>query len=576
MNDNTKKMNDNTMNRVDLLGGLIDQILVHDINFEISTNSLKKGNGLTTYCNYGSKEQLKKYRHIFTLCFHIDDPKNKHCFPEDQFGLSKESIIQKALSYFSDRGIDFKSQIKSVCKDEQEFENAILYAINDFLIPAAFHPLVNKTDSGDALSFDKFDNIYSYYEDAIRRIKIILIKFRSLRMLQNSEPVCEIIDSVYKNRDLCNYIVPLRISDLDLPYVPKWEPDIVFIPQKPIAIPQHSIDNLNKIEQMTEFDKMVEGFIPLLSNNNDPPLAIKDIVFQSDSDPIRYLLSEDKDKVYYSQLYPEEYHYITHLDEESIIKEYPDVSTHEELKKAIAKKASKDIKDSFENRIKGAYENRAHYIEEVLEKLMKCDLNELINMNPTNKEKCDNALCSFNLPADEIYKVIEDYEKEQSAVLLRVYHSLQGGLSLFLRNLKFVGLHFALIFNDYLDDKALTEHKKIVDRFITSSNLSDVVAAQKNKPDDITKQHEQEKTLEQSMISIMEINEHNHRYNDLFIKLKEVLSEYYEQLQHPDPNRDPFREIDFTNSYFHDPDFPAEIMSAFPDFFKKIFRRSSS
>lgn len=552
-------MNNKTLTRINLLLELIDNILVHDINYEKKTDTLKRKNGATTYCQFESAEQLKKFRRIFFICFHIDDADYQRYFPENKFGLCKKTIIQKALTYFRERGIDFISLIKAVCKDEKEFEEKILDAINDFLLPTAFLPVKSKEDKNAPPSFGKYDIIYSYYEEALRNIKITLVKFRSLRMLQFSAPTCEIIDSVYKHREQCNYKVLINLSDLklDLHYVPKWEPDYVEIPQNLNKKLKEFNDFLDKIEQKTPFERMVEGFIPLLPNNSPPSFQLEDIISESDTDPIRYTLSPDN--LYYSQFYPRKLEYITHLDEESIKEEYPDASTHEKLERAIFQKAAKDIKIFFESRIKSNYQNIAHYIESVLSGLMKFDLNELISMNPTNKENCDIALNAFHLPSDEIYSILGTYENDQSTILLLVYHSIQGGLFSFLRTLHVTGPHFAIKFNEYLDIKTLAEHKKIVDHFICSSNFASVISIQQNETEAIKQQKEQDRTLEQLARDNLKINEINHRYNELFIIFKKEISKYYDQLQHPVPEQDPFRNFNCTNFNIQDPDYPIAL-----------------
>ena len=549
-------MNDEKLGREEYLDGLFRDILVPNLHYERGTGSIIKGNGITTYCNYGSAGQLKKIRLIFSICFHIDEKKYEHCFPNDKFGLSKEIIIQKALLYFKKHGVDFTTQIKSVCQNEQEFDNIIFHAINNYLIPVAFLPVENTMNKDAPPTFKKSDNIYSYYCNAIRNIKIMLVKFRSMRMFQSSGPSYEIIDCVYKHKELCNYKVLLNITDLklDLHYVPKWEPDYVEIPQNVYRKMKDCNDFLDRLEQKTPFDKLMEGFISLLPDNTDPSFQLEDIVFESDTDPIRYPLSPDN--VYYSRFYPVVFEYITHFDENSVEKEYPGISTHEELKSAVAIKASKDIKAYLYKKIKAKYTEIAHYIESVLDALLHTDLNELINMHPNNKEICDKTFDAFHLPAEEIYTIISGYEAEQSAVLLRAYHSLQRGLSSFLRTLQESGLHFAFKFQEYLDVEHLAAHKDIVYRFLTSDSLANAVSIQQNEPNEITDQKKQEKTYEQIARNYMKINDINHRYNGLFIGFKTVLSEYYTQLNNPDPERDPFKGCDCTDTYIQDPDHP--------------------
>lgn len=549
-------MEQTTLSRSDLLGDLIDEILVHDINYEKKTDSLIKKNGITTFCNYGSAKQLKKLQLIISRCFHIDDKEYEHCFPNGKFGLSKEIIIQKALLYFKKHGVDFTTQIKSVCQDEQEFDNIILHAINDFLIPTAFLPVENKNDKNAEPTFGKFDDIHDYFEEALRNLKIMLVKFRSMRMFQSSDPSYEIIDCEYKHKEQCNYKVLLNITDLklNLHYVPKWEPDYVEIPQNVYRKMKDCNDFLDRLEQKTPFDKLMEGFISLLPDNTDQSFQLEDIVFESDTDPIRYPLSPVN--MYYSRFYPVVFEYITYFDEKTVEKEYPGISTHEELKSAVAIKASKDIKAYLLKKIKAKYIEIAHYIESVLDALMHADLNELINMHPNNKEICDKTFDAFHLPAEEIYTIISGYEIEQSAVLLRAYHSLQSGLFSFLRTLQESGLHFAFKFQEYLDVEHLAAHKDIVYRFLTSDSLANAVSIQQNEPNEITDQKKQEKTYEQIARDYMKINDINHRYNGLFIGFKTVLSEYYTQLNNPDPERDPFKGCDCTDPYIQDPDHP--------------------
>lgn len=69
------------MTREGLLSELIDSILVHDINLEKKSQMLIRKKGITTSCNYGSLEQMKKIQRIFEICFHIDDKDYENYFP---------------------------------------------------------------------------------------------------------------------------------------------------------------------------------------------------------------------------------------------------------------------------------------------------------------------------------------------------------------------------------------------------------------------------------------------------------------------------------------------------------------
>lgn len=216
------------MTREELLCNLIKDILVYDINIDKRSQILFKGNGITTYCNYGSAQQLMKVQSIFILCFQIENPEYEQRFPPDKLGLKKETIIKNALLYFNNIGIDFDKQIRTVCNNEHEFENILLKAIVDYLIPVAFY----KSPKDKKPS--KYDVIDKYFGEALRNLKIDLVRFRSLHLFHLSVPSLEFIDSTLMHKELCNYKILFCITELNLKfsYVPKWEPDYIEIPQK--------------------------------------------------------------------------------------------------------------------------------------------------------------------------------------------------------------------------------------------------------------------------------------------------------------------------------------------------------
>lgn len=400
------------MTREDLLNNLIDNILFHDINIEKNSNKLVKGNGITTYCNYGSAEQLKKIRTIFILCFQIDNPNYEQYFPPDKFRLNKEAIIKNALLYFKNNGIDFDKQIRAVCDDAHEFETILLKAIVDYIIPAAF-----KISSIEDQP-NKFNKIDKYFEDALRRIKIDLAQYHSLHLFRTSVPSLEFIDSNWKHKELCNYKILFSITELHLKchYVPKWEADFIEIPQKLDKRKQSFEMFLDKQEKKSPFERLVEGFIPL-SDDNMPSFQLDDISFGSDTDPIKYPLSDEI--TYYCNFFLPEYEYCTFLNPDIIQKDYPQVKDHASLKAAIAEQATKDISDYYKNRIKEKYREIAQYISFVISCLMRFDLSELINLNPTNMENCKIALSAFHIDPDEVFSVISEYKTDQTAMLLQ-------------------------------------------------------------------------------------------------------------------------------------------------------------
>lgn len=538
------------MTREGLLSELIDTILVHDINLEKKSQMLIRKNGITTSCNYGSLEQMKKIQRIFEICFHIDDKDYKKYFPADKLKLRKEVIIEKALLYFKKREIDYVVLIQPYCQNSEEFERYLLYAICHYLIPVSFCILKTETEKKP----NKYDDITVQYHDALRSIKIMLEQFQLRYLMQSTIPTQEIVDRTYIHRELCNYKIPLQISELSLqlPFIPSWEPDYVSIYKGLDKKKDFAKKFQQKMQEKNEFDLLVEGFIPISSDSNEESIQIESLISESDS----YQYPLVSSSMFFDQFYALSYSYYTKLNKTIIIEKYPDVHSHEELKQAIAAKASKDICAYYENQIKIKYHEIMHYINAVLNGIMNIDLCELLNMNPTDKALCEAALSAFAIPSDDVFYTIEKYSKNQTEMLLQAYHSLQGGLSSFLNHINISGLHFAYQFTEILKGEDLTEHIEIVKRFLSSDELANAVSIQEEKSDENGEKHIAEKSSKQTEYEPYEVTESNHRYNSLFIGMKNAFSKYYQQLLNPNPDVDPFHENSCKDVHLEDPDYP--------------------
>jgi hypothetical protein len=361
--------------------------------------------------------------------------------------------------------------------------------------------------------------------------------------MRSSDVPYEIVDNNLISKESCNYKLTIKKVGLDLPTVPVWQPLY-------ISFPIHGLQSykkkLSNTREKTKYERLIEGFIPYPEESTEPMFDLANLSWEEDSAYIRFPVSDIN--VYYNELNSDTFDYLFYLDEITISSKYPNVHTHKELKSMIANQAVNDLRKSMKKTLEQNYHNIPYIVNSILISLMNIDFTELISMKPMNESACQKALKALNLDPDEIFTIIDD-KKMQSSALLCVYHSIQGFIADFFKNLQLSGLHFALKAHEHLNTKELNKHIEIVRSFIMSDNLAKAIFLQENPI--------QTTVTENSEISVHDnlgITEDNHRYNELFLWGETVIMQYWNQLLNPNPLLDIYSRDNFFIS--DDPDAP--------------------
>lgn len=475
------------MNRYNYLSDLIKGIFNKkevSFKFENDVYYLQVENGLLSRCNFNSAEFPNRFRKLFQLAFAIDNEKvvceikknNKTAKTEAKF-LSKQDITDNCIRYFLSKKIDFRF-LTDFCT-ESEMERYLLDAICYYLIPAAFVPVNTKQT--------QFDEIHNYVQEAFIQIKLMLLDIRFRKLYCTDKDLPEIKDYDYSEHDF-NYAVRLQLSSDFVSDLVPWNDFAVSFPRKKYALIKES-----------EFDQLVKGFSPYPFIAKQHGFHFEDTIFDvKGTDSISFPLSsvivnENEIRIYAA-------YYLTHLDPESIKREYPDASNHEELEAAIIKKAKRDIIKCFEKNKRSYYERILLYIEDILETLSKPDIYECIVSNRITKEKCKKALLAFKIPFDLIISELEKtYEKDKCCE--EGIRFLQETLSDFASHIKAFGNQLAAKVFELFPSDSQNRHARKVEVFLI-------------------------------MINDDEKRDCRHPLDILF---KEVLSGYLQQLRHPDP-----------------------------------------
>ena len=228
------------------------------------------------------------------------------------------------------------------------------------------------------------------------------------------------------------------------------------------------------------------------------------------------------------------FYYLTHLDGESIKKEYPSVSSHSELEAAILERSKEDQALYRNDLLKEYYKNAAEYINEVLSRLMIIDLTGLTIDAPDDELACRNTLKAFAIDPDDVFPLILEQRQD---VLWFTYHLFKRALYEFSLNLITWGDKLGTDVRQYLvDSSLLTKHIQCIDSFLESEPFKSIAEDQVKNIGNDGNAPEPAKTADEVDRSLAEREAYESRvFSHLFADLRSGLENYLSSLRGQNP-----------------------------------------
>ena len=466
------------MTREALLVEIISEILVSNINYKDDPQDclrfeIVRKNGVTTYCNYDSPNNLRKMQTLFFICFNIGNKKFHIDIDTKSPELSKltqNRVITNAISYFEQKGIRFDI-FEKYCIDIAEYHNLLLTAIVDFILPAIFHKDFTK-------KCEKYDDITKVYENAICAVRDMLTRFRMYRVTQTTgnEEIIKIKDSRYHENE-CNYAI-LYDNEI-VPHAYLAPIDISF-PLHTIAISEEYKQSCIAVQNESPFDRLVNGFYPYPFKETPTDLYFRDIKTEDESpSAIRFPLSAVK--LHFPE-FDDHYYYLTHLDPETVERDYKNITTHQELTEALRIRSLEDVKKIYEARLLRYYVSVTEYMTDILKKLADAPLFEIAGIEAATNENYKKALRLFQIDPQTVAETIEN---EETSLTDYIYHHLQYAIYNLAASLfKSAGLAAEIrnYLKQYTKDIELNEHIQAVKRFLNNETFKRLVEYQKSHP----------------------------------------------------------------------------------------------
>ena len=400
-------------------------------NVKIAAGKIYDSSTLFSKCKY-SFDDYVDYVKLLRIAFLQDSPRMQKP-TKDVEEFPREECKQNFFKYIK----NYEGKIPSSAYNEK-LSDYFAYEAAIEILKAIF------TYSNKDIFEIENEDISQAFRKAIASIERIIIDPNDplcIRQLRNND---EILDDVYtRDTDSFNYSLPIILNGDIIPETVK-EPKLKIY-----------VDKSGKYDEKSQF--FFRNIVSTLSKYNDSYYidTIKDNVNQTE----RY--SEKALSNTTIKYFPISFVFVTHLDEENIIKDYK-CTDYFELERILNDKAKKQYCPILLNQIKEYELSLIEYTADLIKRIISLDLKWLYGEENKDLEKCRKEIEKIVISYNELYTYFDNCEE---AVAVRqfttiLHHAVAEVTNYFNKNKEYIA--DCVKRNDSSDH--ITDVKNIVNR----------------------------------------------------------------------------------------------------------------
>lgn len=438
-------------NRCEYLRDLLTTVYgTTDVRYEIETECVVSRNSIFDSCNFKIRKSMGLYSEKFKELFDFTLLDDKFCFNSKKRlpALDRNGAMKNYQAYLEKIGVDL-FEWEGIEIEKEKWSWLLYTTLALFIIPAIFFVEYKDRKSKD----HKYDDIELQMKAAVVGIQRMFDRERIALFMENSRQ--KYVNSQCKVQE-CNYKLLIKKEEIKIPNMIKWE-CIETECCNECKIPDHPDKKGIKNE-------LLDGFIKVDPNNEVIKIETNNLC--SDEG---YKINISSVRVNINIIPQEDFEYLTYIPKDDK-KFYDNYKTNYQLKKAVIERAQYDIDYIFASQKYSYYLSISQYIEDVLMKISKINMDCFVNNNISDIAFYEETLRIFTYDSNEITEYYKDKYGMEGAKE-KIKFIIIDMISRFSNQLEKVSEQLADIFHKTFSKEEFDSHKRNLEEYINKKDL---------------------------------------------------------------------------------------------------------
>lgn len=453
-----------------------------DVKYEIETECVVSRNSIFDSCKFKSRKSMGFFSEKFKELFDFTLLNDNFCFNSKKRlpALDRNGAMKNYQAYLEKVGVDL-FEWEGIEIEKEKWSWLLYTTLALFIIPAIFFVEYKARKSKD----HEYDDIELQMKSAVVGIKIMFDRERIALFMENSRQ--KYVNSQYKEQE-CNYKLPIKKEEIKIPNIIKWE------------CIETECCNECKIPDLPDRkgikNELLDGFIKVDPNNEIIKIETNNLC--SDES---YKINISSIRVNTDIIPQGDFEYLTYIPKNDT--EFGGkYKTNYQLKKSVIERAQNDMERIFASQKYSYYLSISQYIEDVLMKISKINMDCFVNNNISDIAFYEETLRIFSYDSNEITEYYKDkYGMEKAKE--KIKYIIIDMISRFSNQLEKVSEQLADIFHKTFSKKEFDSHKRNLEEYINKKDI-------KNNSIVLTKNYFQE-----SFEKLNEVVENYNKYLDV-------------------------------------------------------------